>query len=37
MKKKEKATQADISGHISATLLQICGVHNNEADKRNFN
>ena len=33
----EKATQADISGHISATLSQICGVYNNEADKRNFN
>ena len=34
---KEKATQADISGHISATLLQRRRVHNNEADKRNFN
>ena len=34
---KEKATQADISGHISATLSQIRGVYNNEADIRNFN
>ena len=33
----ENATQAAISGHIAATLLQRRGVHNNEADKRNFN
>ena len=35
-KKKEKATQADISGHISATLSQIRSVYFNEADIRNF-
>ena len=34
---KENATQAAISGHMSATLLQRRGVHNNEAAKRNFN
>ena len=34
---KEKATQAEISGHISATLSQIRGVDFNEADIRNFN
>ena len=34
---KEKATQAEISGHISATLSQIRGVNFNEADIRNFN
>ena len=33
----EKATQADVSGHISATLSQIRGVYFNEADIRNFN
>ena len=35
--KMEKATKADISGHISATLSQIRGVYDNEADIRNFN
>ena len=34
---KEKGTQADISGNISATLSQIRGVYDNEADIRNFN
>ena len=34
---KEKATPAEISGHISATLSQIRGVDFNEADIRNFN
>ena len=34
---KEKATQAEISGHISATLSQIRGVDFNVADIRNFN
>ena len=33
----ENATQAAISGHLAATLLQRRGAHNNEAAKRNFN
>ena len=34
---KEKATKADISGHISATLSQMHNVYDNEADIRNIN
>ena len=34
--KKEKATQADMSEHISAMLSHIRGVYNNKAEYKKF-